>query len=105
VTLKVWQITWEGDIASLGGDVGEEPLEDSTGLEGLSPEEGGDEGGEEAWMAKKGKKKPSKKKGKKGKKGKKAKPEGGADGGADMVIDPSETGDSELQLDTGEDIY
>jgi hypothetical protein len=108
VTLKVGEVTWEGDIASLGGDVGEEPLEDNAGLEGLPEEEGGEEAGGEPWMAKekKGKKKQAKKTKKKGKKGKKAKGNAGpGPGKADMVIDPSETGDSELQLDTGEDIY
>ncbi len=106
VTLKVWEVTWEGDVASMGHEIGEEPLEESDGFTGLPAEEGEGEG---AWTAKKEKKKPPKKKGKggkKGKKGKKAKGTGASGPGeADMVIDPSETNDTDLQLDTGEDIY
>jgi hypothetical protein len=98
VTVKVWSITWEGDIAVLQGE-GEETAEETetAAEEDLLPETPP----EDMVKPKKGKKAK-----KAAKKTKKAKPAGQeAGGGSDMTIDPSEVEDDKLQLDDGEGIY
>ena len=98
VTVKVWSVTWEGDIAVIREE-GEEAIGETEAAaeEDLLPETPPED---------KAKPKKGKKAKKAAKKAKKAKPAGEEAGdGSDMTIDPSEVEDDKLQLENGDGIY
>jgi hypothetical protein len=92
-THKIWEITFEGDIAALGAEAEETPLEEEALPE--TP----DNSDEFIKKKSKGKTKAKTKK----KKGKDKKEP--AQPGTDMVIEPSEIESSDMGLESADDIY
>ncbi|MFH1437866.1 MAG: hypothetical protein ABIJ56_19315 [Pseudomonadota bacterium] len=98
LTHRVWEITWEGDIAILGEGLPE--------VEEEAADEEEEKGDKEEEQKAANDKEPDKedKPGKKPEKEEKEEEEEGADD-SDMVFEPSDVEDADLELEDSDDIY